>query len=376
MNTAPLSSGGNPSFSAIVGIGGIGTGMLIALEGHHTLERTESRLGKLLDAMDYCKLHIVEHYLAVLLNAGPRKSGCRIVAVGNVGSDEAGCRLLQEMKQAGIDTQHVLIEPGCRTLFSVCFLYPDKSSSNVTISNSAAAEMANSQLDACRTELGALGPRGIALCLPEVPLSVRSRFLKIATECGSFRVASFAAGEMGEVRRLNLLASVDFLAVNREEAAALGGVDSSAAQQDLLEQYRKAATAMNPGIRLVVSSGSEGVDVLDQGVWRHQAALSANVVSTAGAGDALLAGIVAGLVLGLPLLSDEQDNTARSATGLGLLVAAFSLTSRHTIHPGLTVEALRSFAAARQSSFPLDVHGVDADGRREPSKAQPAGASR
>ena len=363
MNYAPLSSAGSPSFSAIVGVGGIGTGTLVELEGHHTLERTESRLGKLLDARDYCKLHIVEHYLAVLLNTGPRKSGCRVVAVGNVGSDEAGTRLLHEMKQAGIDTQHVLIEPGCRTLFSVSFLYPDKSSSNVTISNSAAAELGKAQLDACRTELGALGARGIALCLPEVPLSARTRFLKIATDSGSFRAASFAAGEMDEVRRLNLLTSVDLLAVNREEAAALGGVDGSAAQRDLLEQCRNAAAAMNPDIRLVVSSGSEGVDVLDQGTWRHRRALPVNVVSTAGAGDALLAGILAGLVLGLPLVSGEQDNAAQTATDLGLLVAAFSLTSQHTIHPGFNLEALRSFAAARHSSLLLDGHGVGPDGR-------------
>jgi len=375
VNAAPPWTGSNPSFSAIVGVGGIGTGTLIELQGDHTLGRTESRLGKLFEARDYCKLHIVEHYLAVLLN-GSRKSGCRVVAVGNVGSDDAGSKLLQEMKLAGIDVQHVLVEPGRGTLFSVSFLYPDKSSCNVTISNSAAAELANAQLDACRAELAALRPRAIALCLPEVPLSARSRFLNIATECDSFRVASFAAGEMDEVRRLNLLSNVDLLAVNREEAAALGGLYGSAARQDLLEHCRQAAVARNPSIRLVVSSGSQGVDVFTQGTWSHYEALPVNVVSTAGAGDALLAGIIAGLVLGLPLVCMDEGNVSRSAMALGLLIAAFSLTSQHTIHPDFSMDALRAFAAAGQFVFPLEDFASGAAGHTSTSKAQPAGTSR
>src|SRR5580692_2133900 len=211
-------------FSHVIGVGGIGTGTLIELEGDETLGRTESRMGRLLNARDYCKLHIVEHYIAVLLGAPGGGNSCRVMAVGNVGNDDAGIALMREMANAGIDSGYVRVESNYKTLFSVTFLYPDKSGGNITINNSAASELDQAQLDQCRGELETAGSRAIALCLPEVPLEARSEFLRIATECGNFRIASFAAREMEAVRSRNLLSRVDLLALNREEAASLGAV--------------------------------------------------------------------------------------------------------------------------------------------------------
>jgi hypothetical protein len=67
MNT-PLNT--NPAawrYKALIGTGGIGSGTFFALKGDHTLGREESRAGRFLDRRDYCKLHIIEHYVAVLL---------------------------------------------------------------------------------------------------------------------------------------------------------------------------------------------------------------------------------------------------------------------------------------------------------------------
>jgi sugar/nucleoside kinase (ribokinase family) len=329
-----------------MGVGGIGTGIIIALDGDHNLGRTESRMGRLLEARDYCKLHIVEHNLAALLRAAARPAFCRVAAVGNVGADDAGASLLQQMSEAGIDTSHVHVEPEYRTLFSVSFLYPDKSGGNITIENSAASMLDHAHLESCRKELGAAGRRGIALCLPEVPLRARAEFLRIATDCGSYRVASFTSGEMKAARDLNLLSRVDLLALNREEAAALAGAESG--EGDLLEACLHAAVAANPDIRLMVSAGSQGVQVFDQGAWSHHPAVPVEVVSSAGAGDALLAGVIAGIVQGLPLAARNQEHEP-TALDLGLLAAAFSLTSPHTIHPGLSAHALQEFAESQKT---------------------------
>jgi sugar/nucleoside kinase (ribokinase family) len=362
MSNSPQSSLRAAGFSHVIGVGGIGTGTLIELDGDETLGRTESRMGHLLDARDYCKLHIVEHYIAVLLGAPGGSNSCRVMAVGNVGRDGAGIALMREMATAGIDPAYVRVEPNCKTLFSVSFLYPDKSGGNITINNSAAGELDQAQLDQCRTELEAAGPHAIALCLPEVPLEARSEFLRIATECGSFRIASFAAREMDAVRSVNLLSRVDLLALNREEAASLGAVtDRGHGKHEVLEACLRVAEAANPDIVLIVTAGAEGVDVFDQGAWSHHAAVSTEVVSSAGAGDALLGGVTAGIVLGLPLVrrTHEQhgQDAGESAIDLGLLVAAFSLTSTHTIHPGFTVQALRGFAAAKSNPLASEKAG-------------------
>jgi sugar/nucleoside kinase (ribokinase family) len=356
MSNSPQSSLRAARFSHVIGVGGIGTGTLIELDGDETLGRTESRMGRLLDARDYCKLHIVEHYIAMLLGTPGGSDSCRVMAVGNVGRDDAGIALMREMADAGIDSGYIRVEPNCRTLFSVSFLYPDKSGGNITINNSAAGEFDQAQLDQCRTELESAGPRAIALCLPEVPLEARSEFLRIATECGNFRIASFAAREMEAVRSRNLLSRVDLLALNREEAASLGAVTNRVhGKHEVLEKCLQVAQAANPDIVLIVSAGLEGVDVFDQGAISHHAAVPTKVVSSAGAGDALLGGVIAGMVLGMPLVRRTHEHNGQdageSAIDLGLLVAAFSLTSAHTIHPGFTVQALREFAAAQSNSL-------------------------
>ena len=60
-------------YDVVVGTGGIGSGIFLALEGNRTLGREESRPAELLDQRDYCKLHIVCHYVQRLL--GPRGAG-------------------------------------------------------------------------------------------------------------------------------------------------------------------------------------------------------------------------------------------------------------------------------------------------------------
>jgi sugar/nucleoside kinase (ribokinase family) len=81
-----------------------------------------------------------------------------------------------------------------------------------------------------------------------------------------------------------------------------------------------------------------------------------DAISTAGAGDALLAGTIAGLIAGMPLKSNNYDDpggerSIGSAIDLGLALAAFSVTSRHTIHSEATLDRLLRFAEAK--GFPL-----------------------
>ena len=51
-------------YHQLIGVGGIGTGIFFELEGNATLGRNESRPSRLLGVRDYCKLHIVIHYVA------------------------------------------------------------------------------------------------------------------------------------------------------------------------------------------------------------------------------------------------------------------------------------------------------------------------
>jgi sugar/nucleoside kinase (ribokinase family) len=353
VSSLALRSGSQAGFTQVVGVGGIGTGTIFALQGNHSLGRNESRMGAVIDARDYCKLHIVEHYIAVLLKSTKDLEAFKVFAVGNVGADAAGATLIREMTDVGIDTHSVRVESECRTMFSAVFLYPDKSGGNITASNSAASQLSSEQIADCRHPLSKAGPRGIALCLPEVPLDKRKEFLRVATESESYRVASFTSEEMKFVDELDLLANVDLLALNREEAIELaGGMLQEVSDEQLLDACAKAAVSRNPRMKILVSAGAAGAYVFQHGRWSKHEPVPTEPVSTAGAGDALLAGTIAGLAAGMPLAKSDSNvasdhKSIGSAIDLGLILAAFSVTSPHTIHPEATLESLLAFAETK-----------------------------
>jgi sugar/nucleoside kinase (ribokinase family) len=341
-------------YRRLVGVGGIGAGIFFALEGDHDLGRNESRPGRLLDVRDYCKLHIVAQYPTVLLGAREDQGPFHVVPVGKVGIDEVGLRLRAEMERAGMDVRFVDAVPGRPTLLSVCFQYPDGSGGNVTTVDSAAALVGERDVDLVERWLS---PSAMALAAPEVPLAVRRHLLRRATEKGALRVASLTTAEIPEARETGFLSIVDLLSLNEEEAAALVGESlPSQAPEPVLRRLSDLALAAHPGMRLVVTAGARGSFAFDGSGWTHAPTLPVRVVSSAGAGDALLGGVLAGLATGLPFAGNTAHRATlaarplASALDLGALVAAFKVTSPHTIPPDLSLDAVLVFARE---------HGVD-----------------
>ena len=350
---AALRLGESARYERLVGVGGIGTGLFFALEGSHDLGRNESRPGRLLDVRDYCKLHIIAHYPAVLLGARGETGPFHVLPVGKVGEDEIGRRLRAEMEAAGMDVRLVEPEPGHPTLLSVCFQYPDGSGGNITTVDSAAAHLASPDVDRAQPWLS---PRTIALAAPEVPLAVRAHLLRRAGEKGALRAASLATAEVAEARATALLSIVDVLAVNEDEAASLVGEPWPAGDPGrFLDSCAALLRESQPHMRLIVTAGPHGAFGFDGSQWSHVPALSVPIASTAGAGDALLGTLLAGLAAGLPFMAASRESLTRrplqSALDLASLAAAFKVTSPHTIPPGFTLEALVAFAREHGVAF-------------------------
>ena len=336
-------------------MGGIGSGTFLALEGNDLLGRNESRAARLLDVRDYCKLHIVAHYLAVLLGANTAADSFRVVPVGRVGRDPRGDRLREEMRHAGMDMTWVDALDGRPTLSSVCFQYPDGSGGNITYIDTAADTLDAAAIDRAAPVLAAEGRRAIALALPEVPLAARRHLLDIATRTGAFRVASFTSAEIPEARWSGALGLVDLLALNEDEAAALVGRPFDRADPGpILEACEAAVGEGRSDALILVSAGAAGAFAFSDGAWGHSPAPTVEVASTAGGGDALLAGVLAGLAVGAPLVEPSgrsgpsrrefTDGPLESALDLGVLLASYSVTSPHTIHPEADLAALVGFA--------------------------------
>jgi ribokinase len=320
-------------YAAMVGVGGVGSGIFFALEGNHTLGREESRGGRLLDRRDYCKLHIVSHYVKRLL--GPDFA---VIPVGKVGDDQVGVTLLEEMRQAGLDLRYMERSAGERTLFAVCFIYPDGSGGNLTGNHSACASVDDSFVGRAEPEFVRLAGKGIALAMPEVPLPARRKLLEFGTTYGFLRAASFTSAEMRQIVQDDTLQLVDLLGINLDEAAAAVGISTEDKDPEVIvEAAVEALSSIDNRLQITITAGRRGSWSWDGRSLIHLPAFPANVASTAGAGDAHLAGIIAGLTAGLPLAGAHE---------LGALTAALSITSPHTINPDVDRGSLREFASA------------------------------
>ncbi len=294
------------------GVGGIGTGLLFALAGDHTLGRNESRPGRLLDVRDYCKLHIVFHYVSVLLGARPSGDPFRVLPIGKVGADAAGERLRGEMSAAGMDLRFLGAAVDRPTLLSVCFQYPDGAGGNITTTESAAAALGPEDLDSAARFLESAGGRYLALSAPEVSLESRRRLLEIASRHGAFRAASFASAEIRAARETGMFELLDLVALNEDEASMLGEKFRAEAPERFLEHCWRELSGHNPGLRVVVTAGRNGAFGCERGSWEHSPSLPVPVSGTAGAGDALLGGLLACTAAGVPFITPGVPRRALS----------------------------------------------------------------
>jgi sugar/nucleoside kinase (ribokinase family) len=358
----------NSPYQQLIGVGGLGTGMFFKLDGDHTLGRNESRPGRLIDVKDFCKLHIIIHYVAKLL--GARSSGLpfHVVPAGNVGDDRAGLYVIEQMSEVGIDASRVRVIPALPTLFSVCFQYPDGTGGNITTNNSAAAAFSTNDIDGITDLLRAGGRRVIALAAPEVPLEVRKYFLEAATRTGAFRAASFVAAEIQPARDAGMFELLDLVALNQSEAEELVKAPFlPESPQPFVCACQELLRNSYPYLKMVVSAGKTGAYGLTAGACTFCAAQKVEVASTAGAGDSLLGGVLAAIAAGIPFLcaddsaGNRPQTSIRTALQLGVLLASYKCQSPHTINSSANVDALVKLASNTGLSLSPEIENLFVD---------------
>lgn len=318
-------------FKAMIGTGGIGSGKFFLLNGDHTLGREESRSGYIQDQNDYCKLHIISHYVKSLLG-----NDFAVIPIGNIGNDDVGIKLLQEMNEIGLETSYVKTEDNKSTLFSFCFLYPDNSGGNMTTDNSASSAVDEFSFLIAKDEFTNYSGKGIVLAAPEVPLEARKILLKYGTDNNFYRVASFTSEEMDYVMNSSILKDVDFLAINLDEAAK--GINLDPEKTDSLKIVNESVISLkriNPNLHISITHGKLGSWIYDGSDISHLPSLDIDVVNTAGAGDAFFSGLISGIVTGLSLKESQQ---------LATLVGGASVRSPHTINKDIDRKILNDLA--------------------------------
>ncbi|MCL2360821.1 MAG: carbohydrate kinase family protein [Defluviitaleaceae bacterium] len=316
-------------FNKAVGIGGIGAGMLFLTSNNASLGRSESRLVELSDAKDYCKQHIVFHYIAALLCPD-----VKVYPVGYVGNDAHGAALLDEMRKVGMDVSWVKTHESLPTMISICLQYPDKETCNFTASNSACDEVTPKytidSMDAIGIDAGT-----IVAALPEVQFESRIQMLKSGKEKGAFCCLSILESEADDFKKADIWHCCDLLALNLGEAHALAPEESSDSKKlisGLYEYLRKC----NPDIMLIVTCGKDGAFTSYKGHVEFVPTMTVDAINTTGAGDAFLGGLISGLAMNMPLQKGCSDNRfgetpLQSAAELGAICAGMAVETVDTI---------------------------------------------
>lgn len=349
----------NLAYNHIIGTGGIGSGMFFSMEDNHTLGRNESRLAKLEPFKDYCKQHIILHYVSVLTGAG-KSSPFHILPIGKVGNDEIGQQLIKMMRNAGMQTENIEACKDLSTLFSVCYQYPDHSGGNITTANSASSQVKPTDITKFFTMYSLRGQSGIALAVPEVPIETRVTLLEKGKKHKLLNVASVLSSEVAEFNKLKGFELTDVLAINIDEAQMIAGIEGDQPESKLvIEKCTKKLSHINKKMIVLITDGSKGAYCFQDGKLEFTPSLKTEVISTAGAGDAFLAGVIVGLCSNLPIqrgyaIETLQTSTITTAVELGTLLASYSVTSADTIHMRANAESLSEYAKQNELKLGSD----------------------
>jgi ribokinase len=296
-----------------------------------------------MDVRDYCKQHIILHYILTLL--GPSFS---VIPIGRLGDDDIGHTLFDEMKRDGFNMKRIEKVPEVSTLFSFCFFYPDGSGGNLTTDDSASTLVDAAYIEKAVADIQQLGSEGIIMAAPEVPLEARKRLLELGKRHGLFCSASFTTGEMKQAMESGILKYVDLLSVNLDEAAETAGIQAEKTGAEIIVRSSiDKLKSHNRYIRLAITSGKQGSWCWDGHRLNRFPAVITTAVSTAGAGDAFISGLLCGLALGLHLFEAQQ---------LASLVAGLSVTSPHTINKEIDRRSLNTFLHSSGMTFSESVN--------------------
>ncbi len=334
-------------FNKVIGTGGIGKGLIFHSEINETLGRNESRLVNLSDAKDYCKQHIVLHYIARLCPE------IDVLPIGAVGNDAYGLQLIKDMQCSGMDTRHVLVEDGHDTMLSICLQYPNKDGCNFSVSNSAMECVTPEYIKRC-VESENIDSRTIAVALPEASIQSRFTLLYEAKKRAAFCVSSVAESEVTSFLQTELHEYCDLLAINQAEALAFakaGSINYDTTKPNIKQitlSVYKMLSVRNSELKLMVTDGKYGGYSVKNSLVEHVCAVDVPVINTTGAGDACLGGTISGLINGLPLQSitgdDEhytQGERCTNAVHLGMACSGLAISTKDSIVADISLQGLK-----------------------------------
>jgi pseudouridine kinase len=252
---------------------------------------------------------------------GLAKLGVPVALTGALGDDGDGAALRSLLVREGLNLF------GVRTLPMPTGRYVALHDPDGSLAAAVVDTEITETLDASMAENIAPAARAADLWFLEANLPA-SALAALAKAADGRLLAADAVSNAKATRLQQVLPRLDVLFVNRGEAARLTGLDPNAPQEELGSVLR----SLGPKA-VTISSGAQPLYWSQAGADGFLIPPPAMVHDVTGAGDALMAGTLAGLARGMPLPASLEK---------GLAAAAMTLAVTGAVAPGLSWEALGS----------------------------------
>ena len=248
---------------------------------------------------------------------------CEVAMVSRVGADAAGDQMVTNLNDLAISTAMVSRSLTAPTATYTALLAPDGEMIVAFADMAIYDEVTADSVEALAVDLAAYDLWFLDANLPAAALECLLDAKPVDVMLAVDPVSVSKSGNIG--RQLD---RVDLLFCNRDEAAALAGMRIRAPLDVTEAAHRLRASGVGA---VVITLGEEGAFVCSDRVYDFFPALPAAKVDVTGAGDALVAGVLYGQGIGLPL---DQ------AVGYGLASAALALETTATVNPNLSPNTL------------------------------------
>nr|WP_155191301.1 PfkB family carbohydrate kinase [Roseibium denhamense] len=247
------------------------------------------------------------------------------ILCGALGDDPAGTGLLNTLTAEGISVTGIR-RNGFPTGQYLAFHDPDGSLAAACVDDRVLGEAPADIFDRfLQDALPAADENAIWFVDTNLPEQV---LLAICRQLEGRKIMANAVSDAKATRLQHVLPSLSLLTLNRSEAIALTGLAADTHSRQLMERLLAAGAA-----RVAMTCGQDGLYTAQDGNVLHHPALPAEVVDVTGAGDALTAGILAGLAHG---------HEFSDAVSFGLKAAQITLSTEGALSEKLSWAALQT----------------------------------
>lgn len=260
------------------------------------------------------------------------RMGARVTMIGRLGADASGTEMRKVLGREGVDLTAVRTAAGVPT--GVALITVDEESGENTIVGVGGANLLVSPQDV-RGVAGLIRSAEVLLMQLEVPVDAVEAATSLAHGVGRTVILNAAPAQ---TLPEPLLGSIDVLIVNETEAAVLAGQDAIEDPAALAEALRRCG----PGA-VVLTRGSRGAVVAEQGGITVVPSVSVTATDTVGAGDAFCGTVAAMRAEGRPLVQ---------AVRIGCVAGALATAAPGAIPSLPTREAVGELLAAKEADRP------------------------